>query len=68
VKVSSNAWRESPKSFLQGRDDAWNMRSIPVKQGARNVYAALGHADSESMLVDAELHLPRVITIFYGDS
>ena len=29
---------------------------------------ALWHADTESMLVDAELHLPRVITILYGDS
>ena len=29
---------------------------------------ALRHGDSERTLVDAKLHLPRVITILYGDS
>ena len=32
------------------------------------LYIALQHGDSESTLADAKLHLPRVITILYGDS
>src|ERR1039457_5235369 len=31
------------------------VRGIPIEQGSGNVYADLGYADSESMLVKAEL-------------
>ena len=31
------------------------MRGIPVEEGSGNVYADLGYADNESMLVKAEL-------------
>jgi hypothetical protein len=41
-------------------------RELP--QQCRAQLIALWHADTESMLVDADLHLPRVITILYGDS
>src|ERR1700724_811785 len=37
-------------------------------QQCRAQVIALWHADTESMLVDAELYLPRVITILCGDS
>jgi len=40
------------------------VRGIPVEQGSGNVYADLGYADSEGMLVKAQL-VAKIAEIVY---